>query len=1042
LNSPFGLVFDNQGNLFIADTNNHRIRKVSTTGTITTVAGAGAAGFWGDLGAATAAGLNAPRGVAIDASGNLVVADTGNHVIRKIASDGTIRTIAGANRRDSGSGSYSVNSVAATDAVLSSPSAIAFDGSGQLYIANTGGNALFKVDAAGMVTTVADLSSPLFFAIDNAGSIYVAENGGNRIAKVDPSGAVTVIAGTGACALFGEGLEARFATLCGPSGLTVDPSGNLFITDVGYDRILKIDSRGVLTRLAAGTRYFGDGGSALRARLALPSALATDALGNVYIADWNNSRIRKIAGDGTISLVAGNGVQGASGDGGPAIMASIDPYFLATDASGNLYYADARRIRRINPSGMISTVAGGDNYGYSGDGGPATAASFYGVAGFVIAPTGEIYVSDSYGHRLRKVRSDGIIITVAGKGDWGFSGDGGPASNAYLNFPGALALDPAGNLFIADRGNFRVRRIGVNGIINTVAGGGTGGDNGPATLASISPSALATDGAGNLFIAEKSSNRIRMVSPQGTITTLAGAGWAGFAGDGGASPSALLSEPSALAVAPDGTLCVADRSNHRIRKVTAGSLVPAAGNNQVAPFNSAVTVPLTVQFSDGEGALVAGAAVNYQVVSGTATLGSRTAMTDTEARARVSLVVGPTAEVITVRADAANFVRPATFTATAVAGPPPSISIASGTNQTGVVGGNLPRPLVVSAVDSANRAIAGLVVSFAVSSAPVGADGMTVTSSCTTDSSGQCQVILKLGSVAGAYTVTASANDSGGNALANSPLQFQASAIVGRYYLVGDVFPTPSVAGDLNGDGDYYDAGEFGDGSLTILDLIYALRAVTNVPGFRPPSCSDRFDAIDSFPKDTESARGGDGILNTVDLIYTLRRVTNVDTARPQRLQRTGPCGSQAPGSSATMAARAGGNEAGISGEFGAGVAVGHSLVRVPLFLQLTGESNLAGLSLAVGMSDGQAGARLRFVPADGVPAPSLIDGQLPGVLALAWLDSLRLPDSRRVLLGYVEVPAAPAGVSLRFYGASANTTDGSELWLTLPAPSSSLSPR
>jgi len=367
-----------------------------------------------------------------------------------------------------------------------------------------------------------------------------------------------------------------------------------------------------------------------------------------------------------------------------------------------------------------------------------------------------------------------------------------------------------------------------------------------------------------------------------------------------------------------------------------------------------------------------------------------------------------------------------------------SITLISGNNQSVVFGGALANPLVVRITDSSGNPVAGAGVHFAVTAGAASLSAPWVT----TDGNGQAQVTAAGCSQLGSITVSATAVNAGGAALAGSPVQFQATAYAAGSYLIGDVFPAISAAGDKNNDGTYLEAGEFGDESLTILDLIYALRAVTSVPGHRPPTCSDRFDAIDSFPKDTDTARGGDGILNTVDLIYTLRRVTNVDTSRPQRLQRTGPCASRTPGSPATMAARAGGNEAGISGEFGAGVAVGHSLVRVPLFLQLAGASNLAGLSLAVGMSDGQAGAHLRFVPADGVPAPSLIDDRLPGVLALAWLDGLRLPGSRRVLLGYVEVPAVPAGDSLRFYGASANTADGSELRLTLPAPSASHRPR
>ena len=248
-------------------------------------------------------------------------------------------------------------------------------------------------------------------------------------------------------------------------------------------------------------------------------------------------------------------------------------------------------------------------------------------------------------------------------------------------------------------------------------------------------------------------------------------------------------------------------------------------------------------------------------------------------------------------------------------------------------------------------------------------------------------------------------------------------------YLVGDVFPMVSASGDLNGDGDTVDAGEFGDNQLTILDLIYALRAVTSVPGYRPRACSDRFDAIDSFPKDTDTARGGDGILNTVDLIYTLRRVTNVDTSRPQRTSRGLACPAQAPGQQAVPLAHRPSSVLTASIEFGDAIPADDSLARVPVFLGAAGEASFAGLSMAFGMV---GGGRLRFLPAEGVPAPSLVDDELPGVLALAWLEGMRMPASRAVLLGYLEIPGAQATVSPQLYGVSANTSDGGEVQVML----------
>jgi len=1070
LNGPWGLAVDAAGILLIADSENSCIRRVGLNGVITTIVGQGNGGYWGDGGPATAAGLNGPRGIALDAGGNLYIADSANQMVRKVAaSDGTITTVAGASTLPG----YSVGIGPAWALNLHSPSAVAVDTSGNLYLADSDNQRVVKVGPTGTVVwaagnggsgsggdggpaTAATFFRPLGVAVAGTGNVYVADTYNNKIRKISAAGVITTLAGNDtAGGFFGDGLAARYALLSAPYGVAVDSSGTVLVADAWNGRVRRIDTSGIINTLAGGrpAKFFGDEGSATSGRLSAPAGLTIDSSGNIYVADKQNRRIRRVAANGTITTFAGNGEAVAAGDGGPATSASFyAPSKVALDSGGNLYVIDGARIRKIAASGAISTIAGSNVLGFGGDGGPATNAQFYNPNALAINAAGEIFIADTTNNRIRKIATDGRIATVAGNGNSIFSGDGGQATAASVPAPVGIAVDSSGSLYIVS--DLRLRRVTSDGIIRTIAGTGSSafsGDGGPATAASfVQPTAVLVDARGNIFISEGNtesasvgnSQRIRQILPNGIINTVAGTGAAAFAGDGGPAVLASLNGPAALAMDSAGALYVADRDNDRVRKLTPGVLGAVSGDNQSGPLSGALAVPLVVQVNDAAGAPSPGVPVYFTVLSGSATLSAALATSDGNGRASMAATMGSQAGTVTIRASVNAFVTPLTFTATAVAGPPPSISIASGNNQTGVVGGNLPQPLVVSAVDTASRPIAGLVVSFAVSSAPAGATGATVTSSCTTDSSGQCQAILNMGSVAGAYTVTASANDSGGNPLANSPLQFQASAIVGRYYLVGDVFPTPSAAGDLNLDGDYYDAGEFGDGSLTILDLIYALRAVTSVPGHRPPTCSDRFDAIDSFPKDTDSTRGGDGILNTVDLIMTLRRVTNVDTARPQRLQRTGLCGSQAPGSPATMAARAGGNEAGISGEFGAGIAVGHSLVRVPLFFQFTGESNLAGLSLAVGMSDGQAGARLRFVPADGVPAPSLIDDQLPGVLALAWLDGLRLPDSRRVLLGYVEVPAVPAGVSLRFYGASANTSDGSELRLTLPAPSSSFRPR
>ena len=352
-----------------------------------------------------------------------------------------------------------------------------------------------------------------------------------------------------------------------------------------------------------------------------------------------------------------------------------------------------------------------------------------------------------------------------------------------------------------------------------------------------------------------------------------------------------------------------------------------------------------------------------------------------------------------------------------------SITLISGSNQSVVFGGALANPLLVRITDSSGNPVAGAGVHFAVTAGAASLSAPWVT----TDGNGQAQVTAAGCSQLGSIIVSATAVNAGGTALAGSPVQFQATVSPGASYLVGDVFPMASSSGDLNGDGDTMDAGEYGDESLTILDLIYALRAVTSVPGFRPPSCSDRFDAIDSFPKDTETARGGDGILNTVDLIYTLRRVTNVDTSRTRRTTRGLACPASAqtaPSQTAypTMnSQKRAAPEAAELLELGAPEPSPSGNARVPIYLVTHGSLQLAGLALSIGVEGDGNSAQLRFTP--GVAgAPTLVDTGVPGVVSAAWLEPLVVQAGQRLLLGLVEINNLPAErVKLRVHGVIAD---------------------
>jgi sugar lactone lactonase YvrE len=322
--------------------------------------------------------------------------------------------------------------------------------------------------------------------------------------------------------------------------------------------------------------FSGDGGFALAAQLNNPSGVVVDAIDNLYIADSLNNSIRNMT-IGIISTLAGNGTAGFSGDGGPATAAKLNrPTGVAVYSAGNIYIADTgnHRIRKITLAKVISTIAGNGTQGFSGDGGPASDAQLNNPSGVAVDSTGNIYIADTSNDRIRKITVSGVISTVAGNGNRGYSGDGGPATAAQLSNPSGVAVDFADNLYIADTSNNRIRKVTAAGMISTVAGNGAygfSGDAGPATAAQLSnPSGVAVDAAGNLFIADQLSNSIRKVTIAGIISTVAGNGTAGFAGDGGPATAARLSRPTGVAVDSAGNLYIADTYNFRIRRVTPG----------------------------------------------------------------------------------------------------------------------------------------------------------------------------------------------------------------------------------------------------------------------------------------------------------------------------------------------------------------------------------------------------------------------------------------------------------------------------------------
>jgi len=327
--------------------------------------------------------------------------------------------------------------------------------------------------SAQTITSVAGNSSwglTYNVSLDSAGNFYVADQTKHQVYKIDSFGATTVIAGTGRAGFAGDGALATAALLNGPLGTAVAPDGSIYIADNANDRIRKIAPNGIITTIAGSVGGFtGDGGQAVAARLNGPISVALDPAGNLFFTDVLNLRIRKIATNGIITTVAGTGRFSLSGDGGPATAADAFPCWLALGPDGSIYFTDDgdarsngnKRIRRVAPNGIISTVAGTGVAGFTGDGGPATAAQLRSASGVAVDAGGNIFISESYGQRIRKVDPSGKITTYAGTGTAGAGGDGGPALTAQFNFPFGLTVDSIGNLFVVDRSNYKVRKISI-----------------------------------------------------------------------------------------------------------------------------------------------------------------------------------------------------------------------------------------------------------------------------------------------------------------------------------------------------------------------------------------------------------------------------------------------------------------------------------------------------------------------------------------------------------------------------------------------------
>jgi uncharacterized protein (TIGR03437 family) len=620
LNGPQGIALDSSGNLYIADSINNRVRIVNSAGVINTFAGTGAVsqgggGTFNDGGLAINGLLYLPSGVCLDTSGNVYIADTGDNLIRKVTTDGIINSVAG-----DGFGGFWGDTYSAITAGLHTPTDVYVDSSGNIFIADSANAAIREVTAStGIINTVAgngsigdtgdggpatsaSLVTPYAVTLDSSGNIYFVENGDSVIRKVTVStGVITTIVGNATAGFSGDGSTATKAQLNFPTGMALDSSGNIYIADSLNFRIRKVSGTTISTIGGNGVlSYSGDGGPGTSAQLNTPQAVAVDTSGNFYIADTLNNVVRKVTATGVVSTVAGNGTAGYGGDGGAATAAQLNrPQGIAVDSSGNIYVADTQnaRVRKIS-GGTISTVAGNGTPGYGGDGGAASAAQLFVPIGLALDASGNLYIADFTNNRVRKV-SGGTITTVAGDGLSGYSGDGGPATSAKLNGPTGVAVDASGNIYIADLNNNAVREV-TGGNIMTVAGSGlpgVSGDGGPATAALVgNPSGIAVDSAGNFYIGSGSATVRKVYAGTGIIITIAGNGTRGYTGDGGSATLGELNGPISVAVSSTGNVYVADSANNAIRLLTFGgyelSITAAvnAGSNLTGPVSGGEVV--------------------------------------------------------------------------------------------------------------------------------------------------------------------------------------------------------------------------------------------------------------------------------------------------------------------------------------------------------------------------------------------------------------------------------------------------------------------
>ncbi len=586
--SPRSVAVDADGNTYVADGSNHTIRKISPSGVVSTLAGL--AGALGSIdGTGTEARFNNPQGVAVDAGGNVYVADSSNHTIRKITPAGLVSTLAG---QAGAWGSTDGTSGDPTTARFKQPAAVAVDAAGNIYVADSNNHTIRQITPAGVVSTLAGLALtsgttngtgslarfnvPYGVAVDKDGYVYVADRNNHTIRKITISagvGAVSTLAGQAGTSGFTDG-TATAASFYMPSGVAVDADRNIYV--VCANTIRKITSSDVVSTFAG---WVGTSGSTdatgTAARFNAPSGVAVDASGYVYVADTTNNTIRKITPGGVVNTLAGLAVQQGAADGLGTAAQFYNARGVAVDKDGNAYVGDTSNhtIRKITPAGVVSTLAGlaGNPGSTDGTGSLARFSSPWGVA---VDATGNVYVADKFNYTLRKITPAGVVTTLAGLAGNPGSADGTGAAAQFFA-PLGVAVDTAGNVYVADNNNHTIRKITPAGEVTTLAGlaGTWGSADGTGTSAKFKyPSAVAVDTGGYVYVADQSNYTIRMITPGGVVSTLAGlAGTPGSAD--GTGTAARFNTPWGVAVDAGGNVYVADVNNYSIRKVTSAGVV-------------------------------------------------------------------------------------------------------------------------------------------------------------------------------------------------------------------------------------------------------------------------------------------------------------------------------------------------------------------------------------------------------------------------------------------------------------------------------------